>query len=162
VTTAVDPGALRTAIGHFATGVAVVTATDRAGRPFGSTANALSSVSLDPPLLLVCLRDVSETLTALLDGGTFAVNLLREGAGDLADRFAGVANDDTWVGVDADHDHGAPILTEALASLRCAVHDTADGGDHTIVIGRVLEVDHPADHQPPLLFYRGAYARLEV
>jgi flavin reductase (DIM6/NTAB) family NADH-FMN oxidoreductase RutF len=158
VTTELPGAALRAAMGHFATGVTVVTA---AGRPpLGSTVNAISSVSLDPPLLLVCLREESRTLAGLLDTGRFGVNVLQEGQQPLAQRFA--RRDATWE--DVVHTHGSatgvPLIDGALATLECAVHDLADGGDHRIVVGRVLSVEHPAQHVAPLLFYRGAFTGL--
>jgi flavin reductase (DIM6/NTAB) family NADH-FMN oxidoreductase RutF len=142
---------LRTALGHFATGVTVVTAPD--GDDWrGSTANAVSSVSLDPPLLLVCLRDESLTLAALLESGRFVVNVLHAGQRALAQRFA--RRGATFAGVA--HDDGR--LRGALATFACELHDVADGGDHRIVVGRIHQADHPHEHTPPLLFYRGAYA----
>jgi len=150
--------ALRAAMGHFATGVTVVTV---AGRELtGSTVNAITSVSLDPPLLLVCLRDDSRTLACLLETGRFGVNVLHEDQGALAQRFAKRGTGFEEVGFSDGANTGAPLLHGALATLECAVHDVADGGDHRIVVGRVLAVDHPEDHAPPLIFYRGAFARL--
>lgn len=157
----VDGAELRKAIGHFATGVTVVTSLTPDGRPIGSTANALSSVSLDPPLVLVCLRLESETLYALLGRERFAINVLGQGQLDLAERFAGRSNGHTWDRVAHRRGvHGAPLLDGAVATLECSLHDVADGGDHKIVIGRVLEVRHPEAHVVPLVFYRGAYAGL--
>lgn len=158
---------LRRAMGHFATGVAVVTAADAAGRPFGTTANAISSVSLDPPLVLACLRRESETLHALRQTRRFAVNILGAGQRPLSDRFAKKAAIGTWEGVAHRLADGVPVLDETLATVECALHDLADGGDHVIVVGRVVAVAH-ADGAPqapnpgsePLLFYRGRYAHL--
>jgi flavin reductase (DIM6/NTAB) family NADH-FMN oxidoreductase RutF len=147
------PARLRAAVGHFATGVTVVTAS--AGEAWhGTTANAVSSVSLDPPLVLVCLRDESLTLAALLESGRFAVNVLHADQQPLAHRFA--RRGAGWDGVV----HRDGLLDGALATLECAVHDVADGGDHRIVVGRVQAVEHPEEHAPPLLFYRGAYRGL--
>ena len=155
----VAPDQLRTAMGHFATGVTIVTAHD-GRRPLGSTANAVSSVSLHPPLILVSLRNESETLAALMRTRRFAVNVLHEGQEPLADRFAR-RGDEAWDGVDwSAREGGAPLLDGALATLECVVHDLADGGDHRIVVGRVGAVEHPDDHVPPLVFYRGTYSRL--
>ncbi len=155
----VAPDLLRTAMGHFATGVTIVTALD-GDRPLGSTANAVSSVSLHPPLILVSLRNESETLAALLRTRRFAVNVLSEGQEPLASRFARRGSE-VWQGVEwVLGDGGAPVLDGALATLECEVHDVADGGDHRIVVGRVGAVDHPDDHVPPLVFYRGTYSRL--
>lgn len=150
---------LRETIGHFATGVTVVTTTDEADRPVGSTANAVSSVSLDPPLVLVCLREESETLAALLARGSFAINVLSHHQLELARRFAR-RGDDVW-SEDILHSRdegGEPVLEDAIASLTCTVHDVADGGDHRIVIGRVGEVARHHDPHAPLIFYRGEFA----
>ena len=157
---ALGPAVMRAALGHFATGVTVITAPGEA--PRGSTVNAITSVSLDPPLLLVCLRDASRTLAALLAAGHFGVNVLRADQQALAHRFAG-RHAAPWDGVGhrAGPRTGAALLHDALATFECAVHDVADGGDHRIVVGRVLAVDHPETHAPPpLLFYRGAFTAL--
>jgi 3-hydroxy-9,10-secoandrosta-1,3,5(10)-triene-9,17-dione monooxygenase reductase component len=151
---------LRAAMGHFATGVAVITASDGEGRPFGTTANAISSLSLDPPLVLACLRRESETLVALRATGRFAVNVLGADQRELSDRFARRTEPETWAGVAHRLPDGVPVLDGALATVECAIHEIADGGDHVIVIGHVVAVGHPDDHVEPLLFYRGAYAAL--
>jgi 3-hydroxy-9,10-secoandrosta-1,3,5(10)-triene-9,17-dione monooxygenase reductase component len=152
---------LRAAIGHFATGVTVVSSLAPDGRPLGSTANAVSSVSLDPPLVLVCLRNESETLAALIGHGHFAVNVLGEDQIEHARRFARPSTPETWARIEHRRSHhDLPLLDGALATLQCKLYDLADGGDHKIVIGRVLEVDHPKSHIDPLVFYRGAFARL--
>jgi 3-hydroxy-9,10-secoandrosta-1,3,5(10)-triene-9,17-dione monooxygenase reductase component len=150
----VEPRALRAAMGHFATGVTVVTAAGADGRRHGSTANAVASVSLEPPLLLVCLRDASLTLAALQASGRFAVNVLHQRQRELAQRFA--RRGATW----EDVAHRDGLLDGAIATLDCELHDVADGGDHRIVVGRVLAVEHPDDPPAPLLFYRGAYTEL--
>ncbi|WP_028062998.1 flavin reductase family protein [Solirubrobacter soli] len=144
---------LRRAMGHFATGVTIVTAAGSDGRRHGSTANAVASVSLEPPLVLVCLREQSLTLAALLDSGRFAVNVLHQRQRELAQRFA--RRGATW----DDVAHRDGLLDGALATLECEVHDVADGGDHQIVVGRVLAVEHR--DEPPLLFFRGAYTELQ-
>jgi 3-hydroxy-9,10-secoandrosta-1,3,5(10)-triene-9,17-dione monooxygenase reductase component len=148
-----EPARLRAALGHFATGVTVVTAAAGEAR-HGTTANAVSSVSLAPPLLLVCLRDESLTLAALLESRRFAVNVLHADQQALARRFA--RRGTGWDGIA----HRDGLLDGALATLDCAVHDVADGGDHRIVVGRVLAAEHPDEHAPPLLFYRGAYGAI--
>ena len=149
---------LRAAMGHFATGVAVVTAADAAGRLLGTTANAISSLSLDPPLVLACLRHESETLGAVRETDRFAVNVLGADQRELSDRFARRTGGDTWAGVAHRRLDGVPVLDGALATVECDVHEIAGGGDHAIVIGRVVAVTHPDDHAEPLLFYRGGYA----
>ena len=151
VATPLRPARLRAALGTFATGVTVITS-EVAGTRHGTTANAVSSVSLDPPLLLVCLRDESLTLAALLASERFVVNVLHAEQRELAQRFA--RRGATWDGVA----HRDGRLQGALATLECTLHEVADGGDHRIVVGRIHAVEYPPDHAAPLLFYRGAYA----
>src|SRR5450755_1523138 len=93
---------LRKAMGMFATGVTVITTRDPDGRPFGTTANAVSSVSLRPPLVLACLREESETLAALLARRNFAINVLHSSQTELSDRFAQPSATETWDEPDAD------------------------------------------------------------
>jgi flavin reductase (DIM6/NTAB) family NADH-FMN oxidoreductase RutF len=156
----VEAHALRGAMGHFATGVSVVTATGAGEVAFGTTANAISSLSLDPPLVLACLRRASETLAAIRSARTFAINLLAADQHALAERFARPSARGTWEGVVHRRSGGVPVLDGALATLECTLHELADGGDHTIVIGRVVAVDHQDHHVDPLLFYRGGFGAL--
>ncbi|MFT4033974.1 MAG: flavin reductase [Patulibacter sp.] len=154
---------LRRAMGRFATGVTVITARDDDARPAGTTVSAVSSLSLDPPLLLICLDRRSQTLKAVRDHDAFAVNVLGAHHRPLSDAFARSANSTAWDGVShRDGRTGSPLLDDAHVALDCRVERIADGGDHEIVIGRIVEIHHPsddADHEP-LLFYGGRYARL--
>lgn len=148
-----DPRDYRTAIGHFATGVAVVTTPG----PAGATTNAVCSLSLDPVLLLVCFEDTSRTLESVRSTGRFAVNVLSVDQQDVARSFASkqdMAAKFDGAGWD-DHD-GLPVLRDTLAWLACDVHELTSGGDHTIAIGHVRDggFDVRAD---PLVFFRGAY-----
>jgi flavin reductase (DIM6/NTAB) family NADH-FMN oxidoreductase RutF len=153
--------AFRAAMGHFATGVAVVGATDPRGVPHGSTANAVSSVSLNPPLLLVCMRRESVTSAVLREAGQFSVNLLEAGQAPLARRFASSDDPDGWGGVDHHRGvHGAPLLDRAVATIEASVHEIVEGGDHHIIIGRTLRVAHADHHVAPLLFYRGEFTEM--
>jgi 3-hydroxy-9,10-secoandrosta-1,3,5(10)-triene-9,17-dione monooxygenase reductase component len=157
----VEAERLRVAMGLFATGVTVVTTRDHDGRPFGTTANAVASVSLSPSLVLVCLREESETLAALLQRRRFAINVLHSDQGALSDRFARRTGHDTWQGVPHDVVHGIPLLRGAIATLECELHDVADGGDHVVVVGHVVELAHAPGHDAdPLLFYAGSYRRI--
>jgi 3-hydroxy-9,10-secoandrosta-1,3,5(10)-triene-9,17-dione monooxygenase reductase component len=158
---AVSAAELRAAMGHFATGVAVIGASDADGRRFGTTANAISSLSLDPPLVLACLRHESETLEALRGTGRFGVSVLGADQRELSDRFARRTGPDTWDGVRHRTFDGVPLLEGAIATVECHVRDIADGGDHAIVIGQVVAVAHPEHDAEPLLFYRGGYAGLD-
>jgi 3-hydroxy-9,10-secoandrosta-1,3,5(10)-triene-9,17-dione monooxygenase reductase component len=157
--TGVDPGRLRAAMGRFATGVTVITSCDDHGRRYGCTANAVSSVSLRPPLVLACLREESETLAAVFARRRFAINVLHGSQSSLADRFALSAGEVKWGAVAHRSADGIPVLDGAIATLVCDLHDIADGGDHTVVVGHVIELDHVQDADP-LLFYAGAYRSL--
>jgi flavin reductase (DIM6/NTAB) family NADH-FMN oxidoreductase RutF len=145
----------------FATGVTVITTRDRDGRAYGTTANAVSSVSLRPPLVLACLREESETLAALLERRRFAINVLHRSQTELSDRFARPTGDDTWETVSHRSVGDIPLLDGAIATLQCDLHDIADGGDHSVVVGHVIELERtgPEDAEP-LLFYAGAYRSL--
>jgi flavin reductase (DIM6/NTAB) family NADH-FMN oxidoreductase RutF len=156
----VNPERLRLAMGQFATGVTVITTRDGSGRPFGSTANAVSSVSLRPPLVLACLRQESETLAALFGRRRFAINVLHSSQAELSDRFARQACDDLWDTVAHRSAQGIPLLDGAIATLECELHDVADGGDHAVVVGHVVGLEHAHADDDPLLFYAGSYRRL--
>ena len=154
---AVDPLAYRSAIGHFATGVAVVTC-DGPDGPSGLTTNAVSSLSLDPLLLLVCFENASRTLTAVRGAGRFAVNVLRAGQEELAAVFASKAMQaEKFEAVTHRIEHAVPVLDDALAWIACDVHELHPGGDHTIGIGVVTHVWSAPGEPAPLLFYRGAF-----
>jgi flavin reductase (DIM6/NTAB) family NADH-FMN oxidoreductase RutF len=157
----VSPGALRAAMGHFATGVTVVTSRDDGGGPVGTTANAVASLSLDPPLLLVCFARDSLTLGAIRNHGAFAVNVLAAHDGELSIAFAQRGAADAWDGLEHAAGHTAsPRIAGALACLDCTLERMLPGGDHVIVTGRVLDVETSAQDRAPLLFYRGAYTSL--
>jgi flavin reductase (DIM6/NTAB) family NADH-FMN oxidoreductase RutF len=158
----VAPELLRSAMGRFATGVSVVTAHDRDGEPVGTTANSLTSLSLDPPLLLVCFARESLTLAAVRAGGAFAVNVLGAHQSRLSSAFARRGSRAAWGGVShARGATGAPRLGDALATLDCTVERILDGGDHDIVIGRVHEAALGEPDRAPLVFFGGAYTHLE-
>ena len=154
-----DARRLRDAFGAFATGVTVVTAVGRDGR-VGLTANSLTSVSLDPPLLLFCPATAASALPTLRATRRFAVNVLATEQQAVADRFArrGIDRfaDATW-----DDLAGLPILRGSLASFVCALHAEHDGGDHSVIIGRV-EALRATEGADPLLYFRGAYRRVHV
>jgi flavin reductase (DIM6/NTAB) family NADH-FMN oxidoreductase RutF len=156
---AADPQRFREVIGHFATGVTIVTASGPQGAA-GLTTNAVTSLSLDPVLLLVCIDNASRTLPAVRASRRFAVNVLRRGQEDLARVFASkrVARE-KFEAVTHTVAHGVPVLDDALAWLACDLVDLHLGGDHTIGIGAVTHLDAP-DDAPPLLWYRGAYTTL--
>ena len=156
---AVRPDAFRRALSRFASGVTVVTARTPDGRSVGVTASAFTSVSLDPPLILVCLGKATEDLAAFADGDHFAVNILGEDQKDISavfarrcgDKFAEVAHE-TWK-------TGSPILAGCIANLECTRTRVYDGGDHVIILGRVDGL-HCAEGAAPLLHFCGGYHRL--
>jgi 3,4-dihydroxy-2-butanone 4-phosphate synthase len=154
---------MRDVMGHFATGVSVVTAREENGAPVGTTANAISSVSLDPPLLLACLARNSETLAAIRQTGRFAINILAAEQRHHSDRFArkGAAVSAHEVDFD-DHDSGVPVLPGALATIACEVEAIHPAGDHEIVVGDARHLTHREPGTKPLLFYRGAYQQLHI
>jgi len=156
---AFDSNEFRTVMGHFATGVTVITTRDAEGHFVGLTANAFSSVSLDPALVLVCVDKTAESHPALLTSGVYNVNILTKEQEALSRTFA-KSGPDKFSGV-AYHtaSNGVPILQDAVAHLVCQVRDTFDAGDHTIFVGQVedLQMDHEAN---PLIYFRGGYRDL--
>jgi flavin reductase (DIM6/NTAB) family NADH-FMN oxidoreductase RutF len=152
---------LRHAIGHFATGVTVVTSVAADGQPVGTTANAVSSLSLDPPLVLVCFDRASMTLQAVRAHGAFVINVLAAPQRHLSVNFARHGLAAAWDGVRHRSGlTGSPRLDGVLAALECTLEHRLPGGDHEIVVGRVHEVETAGDHAAPLLYWRGAYASL--
>jgi flavin reductase (DIM6/NTAB) family NADH-FMN oxidoreductase RutF len=142
----------RDVIGHFATGVTIVTAAED-GRHYGTTVSAVSSVSLEPPLLLVCLNRTSRTGGVVDRTGRFAVNILGVGQGGLAQRFA-TDRDDKFEGVEFEIGMlGGPLLRDALAHIECSVRETATGGTHTVYFGEVQRAERFEGE--PILYYRG-------
>ena len=154
-----DPAEFRRVLGHFVTGVTVLTTRDRDDQPAGLTANAFASLSLEPPLVLVCIDRTSNTHELIVGAGFFAVNVLSDGQERISRRFAEEEIDPRFEGVAWRNEvTRAPVLDDVLAWVDCRVHATFDGGDHTIFVGEVLAAD--AREGVPLLFYRGGYGRL--
>ena len=155
----IDPERYRRAVGRFATGVAVVTCQSPSG-PAGLTTNALTSLSLDPLLLLVCFDNASRTLPVLRESGRFAVNVLAAEQADLAAVFASKrVAEEKFEMVTHEVAHGVPVLDGALAWLACDLRELLPGGDHTIGIGEVTHLDEREGE--PLVFYAGSYGRLQ-
>lgn len=148
----------RAVAGRFATGVTVVTSLDEVGDPHGLTANSFTSVSLDPPLVLVCVDRSSHSHDRILGSGFFAVNVLAAEDDGLAERFWRWDRDRRFEGLAwRTEETGAPVLDAALAWLDCRVVDRHGAGDHTIIIGRVEGCDQREGE--PLLFWGGAFHR---
>ncbi len=147
--------ALRRSLGHFATGVTVVTCCAPDGRPCGITANSFSSVSLDPPLVLWNIAKVSNSLNAYLDADYFAIHVLKAEQQHVAEHFA--SPDHTrYNGIEHTiSGQNVPILPGVLARFDCRTRDIHDGGDHHIIIGEVQA--HTTGEGAPLLFFGGKY-----
>jgi 3-hydroxy-9,10-secoandrosta-1,3,5(10)-triene-9,17-dione monooxygenase reductase component len=151
-------GRYREVIGSFAAGVAIVTTHGDDG-PAGLTTSAVSSLSLDPMLLLVCFDNGSRTLPIVRQSRRFAVNVLRAGQEDLARVFASKrVGQEKFEAVTHTVAHGVPVLDDALAWLACDLEDLTPAGDHTIGIGRVTQMDSDPDGEP-LVYFRGTFGR---
>jgi flavin reductase (DIM6/NTAB) family NADH-FMN oxidoreductase RutF len=151
----------RQAMGHFATGVTVVTSVGDDGEPVGTTASAVTSLSLDPPLVLVCFDRASVTLRAIRAHGAFVVNVLAAPQRHLSANFARRGLAAAWDGVrHRPGPTGSPRLDGVLAALECTVENRLPGGDHEIVVGRVHHVEISADGAAPLVYWRGCYVSL--
>jgi flavin reductase (DIM6/NTAB) family NADH-FMN oxidoreductase RutF len=161
IAASVTDAEFRHAMGHFVTGVTVITAVDPAGQPVGTTASAVSALSLEPPLVLVCFDRASLTLEAVRAHGAFAVNMLSAGQRHLSANFARRGNAAAWEGVDHQPGlTGSPRLQGALAFIECTVEQELPGGDHEIVVGRVRVVEPGEPDIRPLVYWRGGYESL--
>jgi flavin reductase (DIM6/NTAB) family NADH-FMN oxidoreductase RutF len=154
----IDPSEFRQLLGHFATGVTVITLVTPDGRPLGMTANSLASVSLDPPLLSVCVDREAELHDAIVRAEEFVVNVLASPQEALARRFSD-KHEDRFDGIGYHlSPEGLILLDGTLAHVVCQRFAEYPGGDHTIVVGRVVGGD--TREARPLLYYRGGYAAL--
>jgi len=154
-----DPRTLRDALGCFATGVTVVTCLNPDGEPAGLTVNSFTSVSLDPPLLLVCLYKKAASAPALIEASHFAINVLQTGQQPASIRFSTRDEDRFGTTPWACGEAGAPILRDSLGVFECERFAVYDGGDHHILVGRVVKASFDAS-MDPLLYFRGSYRRL--
>jgi flavin reductase (DIM6/NTAB) family NADH-FMN oxidoreductase RutF len=152
-----DAQLFRDVLGSFPTGVTVVTARDGEGAPFGLTVNSFTSVSLDPPLVLVCIDHLAASHDALLEAGSFVINVLAREQAPLAARFASEPSahrfrDLTW----DEGPRGDPILRGSVSWLACTLDQVHEAGDHSIMVGRVEEL--ATSGREALVFHRGGYA----
>jgi flavin reductase (DIM6/NTAB) family NADH-FMN oxidoreductase RutF len=154
-----DPRTLRDALGCFATGVTVVTCLNGEGQPAGLTVNSFTSVSLDPPLLLVCLAKRALSATSLTEASHFAINVLQTGQQPASIRFSTRDEDRFGTTPWSCGEAGAPILAESLGVFECERFAVYDGGDHHILVGKVVKASFDASLDP-LLYFRGRYRRL--
>ena len=156
----VDKAEFRTALSRFASGITVVTTRGADQRPHGITVSAFSSLSLEPPLVLICIEKKAAIHNAFNESGAFVANILAEDQERLsrlfasreADKFEGIAYRQ---GIE-----GVPVLEGSLASLECRIRHAYEGGDHTIFVGEV-EATVTRDGQP-LVYFKGGYARLSA
>jgi len=145
----------RRVMGHFATGVSVVASRKADGEPVGLTVNALTSVSLEPPLILICLHQDADAHDFLLQAGHFGVSFLKADQGDLALKFSMDDPDDRFRELEVvDGSLGSPLILGALGWMECKVRQVHPGGDHSIIVAEVVACE--ASDGEPLLFYRGS------
>lgn len=159
----ITPEEFRKALGYFATGVTVVTVARGEGSVHGMTANAFSSVSLEPPLILVCVEHSARTYPLLQQCQSFGVNVLHEGQQAVARYFADADQDhETRVPAGVDYcwsERGTPLLRDCLVQLDCTLADSHKAGDHTVFFGEVSRAE--VREGRPLLFHRGQFCQLE-
>jgi len=152
----------REVMGRLAGGVTVVTAVGGDGQPYGFTATAVCSVSLDPPLVLVCVTREAHTPGAIRAAGRYALNFLSSGDASRADRFA-ASRGRKFEGVEwAAAPGGSPLLSGILAWVECDVERNVEAGDHTIFIGRVTAADIESANEAPLVHFGGLYHTVEA
>lgn len=157
--TPVDHDIYRRLLSCFATGVTVITTRDPDDCPVGMTASAVSAVSLDPPLILVCVDHGADFHSALSESAAFVVNILASDQGDLARRFA-TRETDKFSGVAyTTHPTGQPVLDGLVAYIVCERWDALEAGDHTVFLGRVAGGE--SSNRAPLLYFRGGYGSLD-
>jgi flavin reductase (DIM6/NTAB) family NADH-FMN oxidoreductase RutF len=154
----IDEARFRQAMGYFASGVTVIT-TEHQGVLYGMTVSSFASVSLRPPLVLICIDKTVPSHDGIKQVGQFVVNILDKRQEHLSRRFA-TTSDDKFKGV-AWHSGtlGLPVLDRVLAVIECRLHTVFDGGDHTIFVGEVI--DASIDEGAPLLYYRRGYHELK-
>ena len=148
----------RNALSRFASGVTVVTTKDSNGRLHGITVSSFCSVSLNPPMVLICIEKTTGSHYAFGESGAFVVNILGEEQSSISERFAST--------IDEKFDHiehtlnedGVPVITGSIATLRCKLKHSLDGGDHSIFVGEVEDVI--VDEHSPLIYFRGNYRKL--
>ncbi|QJC27378.1 p-hydroxyphenylacetate 3-hydroxylase, reductase component [Anaplasma platys] len=151
----VPPGRFRSCVGRFVTGVTVVTTTDTSGGRCGITVSSFNSVSLDPPLVLFSVQRTASRFQTFTSCSGFVVNILGDKQKDVSQDFAD-RSAEHWEKHSFTVHSGIPVVCGALAYFRCALYNVYDGGDHKIVVGRVLDCDILEDTSP-LLYYRGKY-----
>jgi len=151
---AVNDAEFKQALSHFASGVTIVT-TEHDGKPYGMTVASFASLSLHPPLVLICIERAVKTHDAIAASGKFGVNILTKSQAEISNRFAS-KSEDKFSGLDAvTGSSGVPLIAGALTTLECTVWEQLPGGDHSIFVGEVVAT--AAGEGDPLVYYRSAY-----
>ncbi len=154
----VDQERFRSVMSRFASGVSIIT-TRYEGIDYGLTASAVTSLSLDPPMLLICVNKASNTQKAIAEAQVFAVNILREDQSELAHRFAG-SHLDKFAGMSISYGElGVPLLDDMLATIECRVIEEVTGGTHSVFLAEVHSAQ--ATEGMPLTYFRGRMGRFE-
>lgn len=153
----IDDAGFKLAMSHFASGVTVVT-TEHEGAMFGMTVASFASLSLHPPLVLICIEKSVKTHDAIAASGRFGVSILASSQAEISGRFAS-KSDDKFSGVSIRQGElGSPLIEGAICALECRLHSQLPGGDHTIFVGEV--VDAQTSEHPPLVYFRSGYREL--
>jgi flavin reductase (DIM6/NTAB) family NADH-FMN oxidoreductase RutF len=155
----IDDAQFKAALSHFASGVTVVT-TEHEGKRYGMTVASFASLSLHPPLVLVCVEKSVKTHDAIAAAGKFGVSILAQEQTEVSAKFAS-RSDDKFAGVDVTSGElGVPLIANALTTLECMLRETLPGGDHTIYVGEV--VDAQTREGIPLLYFRSGYREMRA
>jgi flavin reductase (DIM6/NTAB) family NADH-FMN oxidoreductase RutF len=155
----VDDAQFKLAMSHFASGVTIVT-TEAEGKPYGMTVAAFSSLSLHPPLVLVCIEKSVKTHEAIASARKFGVSILSEKQADLSNRFASRV-EDKFSGVETQRgETGVPLIAGALTGIECELREQFAGGDHSIFVGEVVAIT--TTEGAPLLYYRSGYREIRL
>ena len=155
----IDEAAFKLAMSHFASGVTVVT-TEHGGKPFGMTVASFASLSLHPPLVLICIEKSVKTHDAIAAAGKFGVSILSAEQEQISARFATRA-EDKFSGVEVRRGElGVPLIAGAMTTLECSVYDRLPGGDHSIFVGEVLAVR--TREGSPLIYFRSGYHEMQI
>jgi len=151
----------RSALSRFASGVTVVTTKDSSGKLYGITVSAFCSVSLEPPLILICIEKDTGSHHAFEQSRVFVVNILRENQQHISDHFASPLEDKFSSGISYRSGiEDLPVLEDALANLECRLRYSHEGGDHTIFVGEVEKTNVNGDK--PLIYFHGNYRKLDA
>lgn len=154
-----DPREFRNALGRFATGVCVITAKDAAAKPFGMTINSFASVSLDPALILWSLQKNSDCFAAFQSTKHFAVNILAADQQAISNQYAKKNEHDLTPGSYRETENGCVVLNDVFTSFECEIEAVHEGGDHLILVARVLAMNN-TEQREPLVFFAGRYREL--